>query len=111
MKHIVLETGPWSSCNDDNVKCVCVCVFARARVLPNPRHVAASQLAVSLAKHIASLFSFFIFCCSLVNMYSSKSPDMHYYIEHNKLVKNMLLSHHVKHNDTQVPPKCRRAEK
>jgi hypothetical protein len=38
-----------------------------------------------------------------------KSPDMHY-VEH-KLVKNSLPCHHVKHDDTEVPPKCRRAEK
>jgi hypothetical protein len=28
-----------------------------------------------------------------------------------KLVNNTPPSHHVKHDDTQVPPKCRRAEK
>jgi hypothetical protein len=39
-----------------------------------------------------------------------KCPDMHY-VEH-KLVKNMLPSHHVKHDDgTKARPKCRRAEK
>jgi hypothetical protein len=38
-----------------------------------------------------------------------KSLDMHY-VKH-KLVKSTLPSHHVKHDDTQVPPNCRRAEK
>jgi hypothetical protein len=38
-----------------------------------------------------------------------KSPDMHY-VKH-KLVKNTLPSHHVRHDDTRVPPNCRRAEK
>jgi hypothetical protein len=38
-----------------------------------------------------------------------KIPDMHY-IKH-KPVKNTLPSHHVKHDDTRVPPNCRRAEK
>jgi hypothetical protein len=37
------------------------------------------------------------------------SPDMH--IVKHKLVKNTLPCHHVKHDDTPVPPKCRRAEK
>jgi hypothetical protein len=32
------------------------------------------------------------------------------YVKH-KLVKNTLPSHQVKHDDTQVPPKCRRARK
>jgi hypothetical protein len=34
---------------------------------------------------------------------------MHYVA--NSLVENTLPSHHVKHEDTQVPSKCRRAEK
>jgi hypothetical protein len=38
-----------------------------------------------------------------------KSPDMHN-VKH-KLVTNTLHSHHVKHDDTQVPRKCRRAGK
>jgi hypothetical protein len=38
-----------------------------------------------------------------------KSLDMHY-VEH-KLVKNTLPSHHVKHDDTRVPPNCRKAGK
>jgi hypothetical protein len=38
-----------------------------------------------------------------------KSPDMHY-VKH-MLVKNTLPSHHLKHDDTRVPPSCRRAEK
>jgi hypothetical protein len=38
-----------------------------------------------------------------------KRPDMHY-VKH-KLVKNTLPSHHVKHDDTRVPPNCRSAEK
>jgi hypothetical protein len=38
-----------------------------------------------------------------------KSPDM-YYVKH-ELVKNTLPSHHVKQDDTRVPPNCRRAEK
>jgi hypothetical protein len=38
-----------------------------------------------------------------------KSSDMHYYVEH-KLVKNTLPSHHVKHDDTMVPPKFRSRE-
>jgi hypothetical protein len=38
-----------------------------------------------------------------------KSPDMHY--DKHKLVKNTLPSHHVKHDDTRVPPNCIRAEK
>jgi hypothetical protein len=38
-----------------------------------------------------------------------KIPDMHY-VKH-KLVKSTLPSHHVKHDDTRVPPNCRRAEK
>jgi uncharacterized protein (UPF0147 family) len=33
-----------------------------------------------------------------------------HYVKH-KLVKNTLSSHHVKHDDTRVPPNCRRAEK
>jgi hypothetical protein len=37
------------------------------------------------------------------------SPDMHD-VKH-KLVKNTLPSHHVKQDDTRVPPNCRRAEK
>jgi hypothetical protein len=38
-----------------------------------------------------------------------KIPDIHN-VKH-KLVKNTLSSHHVRHDDIQVPPKCRRAEK
>jgi hypothetical protein len=38
-----------------------------------------------------------------------KSPDVHY-VEH-RLVKNTLPSHYVQHDDTRVPPDCRRAEK
>jgi hypothetical protein len=34
---------------------------------------------------------------------------MHYVKQ--KLVKNTLPSHHVKHDDTRVPPNFRRAEK
>jgi hypothetical protein len=37
-----------------------------------------------------------------------KSPDMRY-VEH-KLVKNTPRSHHVKRDDTQVPPTCKKAE-
>jgi hypothetical protein len=37
-----------------------------------------------------------------------KCPEMHY-VKH-KIVKNTLPSHHVKHDDTRVPPNCRRAE-
>jgi hypothetical protein len=37
------------------------------------------------------------------------SPDINN-IKH-KLVKTTLPSHHVKHNDTQAPPNCKRAEK
>jgi hypothetical protein len=37
-----------------------------------------------------------------------KSPDMHY--AKHRLVKNTLPSHHVKQDDTPVPPNCRRAE-
>jgi hypothetical protein len=42
-------------------------------------------------------------------MYSLLSPDMHC-VKH-KLVKNTLPSHHVKHDDTRVPPNCSRAGK
>jgi hypothetical protein len=38
-----------------------------------------------------------------------KSPDMHD-VKY-KLVKNTLPSHQVKHDDTRVPPSCRRAKK
>jgi hypothetical protein len=38
-----------------------------------------------------------------------KSPDMHH-VKH-KLIKNTRPSHHAKHDDTQVPPKCSRAGK
>jgi hypothetical protein len=38
-----------------------------------------------------------------------KRPDMRY-VKH-KRVKNTLPSHHVKHDDTRVPPNCRKAEK
>jgi hypothetical protein len=38
-----------------------------------------------------------------------KSPEMHC-VKH-KLVKNTLPFHHVKHDDTRVPPNCKRAEK
>jgi hypothetical protein len=38
-----------------------------------------------------------------------KSREMHY-VKH-KLVQNTLPSHHVKHDDTRVPPNCRRADK
>jgi hypothetical protein len=38
-----------------------------------------------------------------------QSPDMHY-VKH-KLVKSTLPSHHVKHDDTRLPPNSRRAEK
>jgi hypothetical protein len=37
-----------------------------------------------------------------------KLPNMHC-VKH-KLVKNTLPSHHVQHDDTRVPPNCRRAE-
>jgi hypothetical protein len=37
-----------------------------------------------------------------------KIPDINY-VKH-RLVKNTLPSHHVKHHDTRVQPKCRRAE-
>jgi hypothetical protein len=33
-----------------------------------------------------------------------------HFVKH-KLVKNTLPSHHVKHDDTQVPPICGKAEK
>jgi hypothetical protein len=33
-----------------------------------------------------------------------------HYVKH-KLDKNTLPSHHVKHDDTRVPPNCRRAQK
>jgi hypothetical protein len=33
-----------------------------------------------------------------------------HYVKH-KLVKNTFPSHHVKHDDTRVPPNCRRAGK
>jgi hypothetical protein len=39
-----------------------------------------------------------------------KSPNMDY-VKHNKLVKNTLPSHHVKHDDAIIPSNCRRAEK
>jgi uncharacterized protein (UPF0147 family) len=42
-------------------------------------------------------------------MFPQKSGHMHY-VEH-KLVKNTLVSHHVKNDDTRVPPNFRRAEK
>jgi hypothetical protein len=32
-----------------------------------------------------------------------------YYVGY-QLVKNTVPSHHVKHDDTQAPPKCRRVE-
>jgi hypothetical protein len=38
-----------------------------------------------------------------------KSSDM-YFVKH-KLVKNSLPTHHAKHDETEVPPKCRRAGK
>jgi hypothetical protein len=38
-----------------------------------------------------------------------KMPDM-LYVKH-KLVKNTLPSHQIKHDDTQVPPNCRKAKK
>jgi hypothetical protein len=41
------------------------------------------------------------------SFYTLPQTDMHY-VKH-KLVKNTLPSHHVKHDDTQAPPKCRRA--
>jgi hypothetical protein len=52
--------------------------------------------------------------CNQVQLWAStrlhKSRDMHY-VKH-KLVKNTLPSHHViKHDESRVPPKCRRAEK
>jgi hypothetical protein len=47
--------------------------------------------------------------CSRSTTLLHKIPDMHY-VEH-KLVKSTLPSHHVKHDDTRVPPNCRRADK
>jgi hypothetical protein len=47
--------------------------------------------------------------CTLLH----KIPDMHYVLHKTgfMLDKNTLPSHHVKHDDTRVPPNCRRAEK
>jgi hypothetical protein len=43
--------------------------------------------------------------CTLLH----KSPDVHYVEQ--KLVKNTLPSHLVKHDGNEIPPRCRRAEK